>query len=408
MKSFGRRKFLKASLGAMAVAGSTERARAAGDLPFPAVAPEAVQVDPEALSAATAFIDAEIAAGTIPGAGLVATRHGKTFVSHFRGAYRDATGGDQSFHAGVANPLFSFSKGVTATVAVQMQQAGRIHFDDPVVKYIPEYKGGGKDGTTVRHLLTHAAGIPMEAFGPVDTEEAWQGYLKQLCKAEVTWPPGSRTAYHGLSGMFLVGEVIRSVSDRKPWIDICRDHLLDPIGATGFTFTPDPAQSPTAVVPGYFEALGPGKGSLPGHPAGGMFARPEDMLRLLNMIVQGGTWNGRTLIEKDAWNEMLAVQYADTIAEAVAAGKTPAHESWGIGWLVRGTAPTCPGGPWFGFGDGTSPTLFGHAGVDTIYGVGDPARGLAFVLVMTAKLPSAEESTRLRREVSNRVQAAVR
>lgn len=78
-----------------------------------------------------------------------------------------------------------------------------------------------------------------------------------------------------------------------------------------------------------------------------------------------------------------------------------------MGWLVRGTAPKCGAGPWFGFGDGKSPTLFGHAGVDTIYGVGNPARDLAFVFTMTHKLPTAEESTRIRREVSNLLQEAV-
>ncbi len=45
--------------------------------------------------------------------------------------------------------------------------------------------------------------------------------------------------------------------------------------------------------------------------------------------------------------------------------------------------------------------------MDTVYGVGDPVRALAFVFIMTDRPKDAEESTRLRREVSNRLQDAV-
>jgi len=133
----------------------------------------------------------------------------------------------------------------------------------------------------------------------------------------------------------------------------------------------------------------------------------EDMLRVLNLIVQGGAWNGHVLLQPDARQEMLTVQYASEIAVSVAAGNAPAHEHWGLGWLIRGNGDTCGSAHWFGFGDFKSPTLFGHAGVETVYGVGDPARQLAFVFIMTDRPKNAEESTRLRREVSNLLQDAV-
>jgi len=374
---------------------------------FAPAGPADLQVDAEKLAGVVAFIEAEIAAGTIPGAALVATRRGRKFVEHFSGTYRDASGKDKPFHPGVSNPLFSFSKGIAATVAMMVKQEGLIDFDVPVSTYIPEYTGGGKGGTTLRHLLTHAAGIPGVSHGAVDTEEQWNAYLAKLCAAEVEWPVGSRTGYHGLSGIFVVAEAIRRVSGRKSWEAICRERLLDPLGAESVTFAPPRGDGAVSVLPGYFDSIAPGANGIGAHPAGGAFGTADDMLRLLNMIVEGGTWQGKTLLEPEALKEMLTVQYADNIAKDLAAGKSPTHESWGIGWLVRGTAPKCDGGPWFGFGDGMFPTLFGHAGVDTIYGVGDPARELAFVFAMTCKLPSAEESTRLRREVSNRLQSAV-
>lgn len=406
MTHFSRRRFLQSS--ALLAGGlALSRTASSTDSPFPAIAPEEARVDAAKLAELTDFIDAEVAAGTIPGAGVVATRSGRKFIEHFTGTYRDAEGGDLPFHPDVANPLFSFSKGITATIAMLLKQEGLLDFDVPVSTYIPEYTGGGKDATTLRHLLTHAAGIPGVSHGSVEAPEAWQAYLDKLCAAQVEWPVGSRTAYHGLSGMFVVGEAIRRVSGGASWESICRARLFDPLGAESMTFAPPRGAGPFAVLPGYFDSIEPGKNGIGGHPAGGGFGTPDDMLRVLHCLQQGGTWGGETLLRPEAQKELLTVQYAREIDEALAAGKDPVHEPWGIGWLVRGTAPKCPGGPWFGFGDGTSPTLFGHAGVDTIYGVADPARELAFVFVMTKKLATAEESTRLRREVSNRLQGAL-
>lgn len=411
MNTMERRTFLKfagvAAAGA-AAPGCATRCRkpslAASDA-FPVVAPPEVDVDAQRLAKALEFIDAEVRAGSVPGAALVATRRGKKFVEHYCGAYRALDGTDQPFHKKVANPLFSFSKGIAATVAVMAHQDGLIDYDLPVSTYIPEFPAGGKEAVTLRHLLTHSAGIPSVSGGSVLTEELWRAFVKTVCAAPIEWPAGSRTAYHGVSGMFVVAEAVRRVSGMKPWNVLCRERLFEPIGAQSLSFASMAADYPVAALPSYFANLD--KFGLAGHPAGGCFGTPDDMLRVLNLITNGGSWQGKTLIRPDALKEMLSVQYAAQIAEAVAKGQAPAHEPWGLGWLVRGTAPECGAAHWFGFGDSKSPTLFGHAGVDTVYGDGDPARQLAYVFIMTGKPRDAAESTRLRREVSNRLQSAV-
>jgi CubicO group peptidase (beta-lactamase class C family) len=370
---------------------------------FPRIEPAEARVDAEKLAKAVAFVEAEVKAGSMPGAALVATRGGRKFVEHYCGTYRGFDGADKPFGPGVSSALFSFSKGISATVAVMAHQDGLIDYDVPVSTYIPEFKGGGKDVITLRHLLTHSAGIPSVNSGPASTDEEWAAFLKTVCAAEIEWPVGSKCAYHAVSGMFVVAEAVRRVSGMKSWNDICRERLFEPIGAKSLAFGPFPADIPRAVTPGYFTS---DKNGLGGHPAGGCFGTVDDMLRVLNLIVWGGTW-GRSLLRPEARKEMLTVQYADQIAKAVAEGKTPVHESWGLGWLVRGTAPSNPAGYWFGFGDSKSPTLFGHAGVDTVYGDGDPARDLAYVFIITDKARNAEEATRLRREVSNLLQDAV-
>jgi CubicO group peptidase (beta-lactamase class C family) len=207
--------------------------------------------------------------------------------------------------------------------------------------------------------------------------------------------------------MFVVAEAIRRVSDKKPWDEICRERLFDPIGAKSLCFGQPPEAFPVALTPAYFKSMDPDKNAMYGHPAAGCFGTVDDMLRVLNLIVGGGTWHGQTLIQPGPLEEMLTVQYSKEIDSAVANGQDPAHEPWGLGWQLRGTAPKCPAGHWFGFGDSKSPTLFGHAGVDTVYGDGDPARQLAFVFITTDKPRDAAEATRVRREVSNLLQDAV-
>lgn len=413
MSVIERRAFLKyagaAALGS-GIASWAETHRndsVAGGDEFPPVDPAEVKVDAQKLAKAVEFVEAEVKAGSVPGAALVATRRGRKFVEHYCGSYRALTGVDKPFDNTVSSPLFSFSKGISATVAVMAHQDGLIEYDVPVSKYIPEFSAGGKEAITLRHLLTHSAGIPSIASSAVATEEQWSGFVKKVCAAQIEWPAGSRTAYHGISGMFVVAEAVRRVSAMKPWDAICRERLFNPIGAKSFSFGQPPAEFNVAVAPGYFTSLDPEKNSMSGQPAAGCFGTVDDMLRLLNLVVQNGSWHGRTLIKPEPLKEMLTVQYAGEIAKAVADDKPPAHEPWGLGWLVRGAAPKCGAGHWFGFGDSTSPTLFGHAGVDTVYGDGDPARELAFVFITTDKARDAAEATRLRREVSNRLQDAV-
>jgi CubicO group peptidase (beta-lactamase class C family) len=263
-------------------------------------------------------------------------------------------------------------------------QDGLFDYDAPVSKYIPEFVGGGKDRIVVRHLLTHSAGLPGVPLQAVDTEEKWQAAVKTLCAAKVDWEPGSKTLYHGLTGHFLAAEVVRRRSDRKRWETICRERLFQPLGADSLTFSRPGKDVPVAITPHSSRAafkLGPQ--FFEGHPAGGAFGTAGDLLKVLHLHLGKGVWQGKTLIKADAWKEMHTVQYAAQIDQAVKAGKTPSHEPWGLGILLRGPGPATGGHLWFGMGQVKTPTLFGHAGISTIIGVADPERDAALVFLTT-------------------------
>ena len=401
-----RRRFVQASgaLGmGLALAGCKKRGSMNEAGAFPRVDPESVNVDPERLQQAIDFLDEEFAKGSFPGASLVATRHGKTFLEEYRGTYCDGRTRDVSVDGTQLNMVYSFSKVLTATVVALVQQDGLLDYDEPVSTYIPDFTGGGKNAITLRHCLTHSAGIPsIEGLSAVLNDVSWQKSLDAICAYDTEWAPGSKTFYHAWSGAFMAAACTRAVCGMKPWNTICKERLFDPLDATSMTFglpptdarvalTPQPTKLPTPVDPEHFTMLG--------HPGGGCLARVEDMLRLLNMHLNGGVWQGRQLIQKEAFMEMHRIQYAREIDAAVIAGQKPPHEFWALGWLTRGT--TREG--WFGFGDTVSEAAYGHAGINTVIGLADPKSGLALTFLTTDSPKSDPETVRLRNEITNRI-----
>ncbi|MCX6865545.1 MAG: serine hydrolase [Verrucomicrobia bacterium] len=368
------------------------------------VTPEQVGVNPQALQEAIDFISKEFAAKTFPGAALVATRGGRKFVEKYWGTCSGPDRDSIPYDASARNMMYSFSKAITATITVMAHQDGLVDYDVPVSKYIGEFTGGGKESITVRHVLTHSAGLSAAPLIPTYSESQWKAAIAKLCAMEVEWVPGSRTAYHGYSGMLIAAEVVRRVSGNKPWNDICRERLFDPLDS-GFTFRIPTGDAPIALVSkpkSYPWPMDTDHEQSLGHPSAGAFARTDDMLKLLNLHLNNGIWNGKTLIQPDALKEMHRVQYQKQIDASVTAGQVPKHEFWGLGWLLRGTTKES----WFGFGNVASAQTFSHAGVDTVIGLADPANDVAMVFMTTASPGDAAVTMRLRNTVTNKVMAA--
>ena len=369
----------------------------------------AVGISPAAAKKGNAvddFLRMELKAGAFPGAAVVATRGGKPLHERFLGTYCGRHRRANALDSSVVHMFFSISKLITSTVVVMAQQDGGFEYDDPVWKHIPEYRGGGKDATTVRHLLTHAAGVPNVPLASVETEAKWKAAVRTLCAAKVEWPPGSKTQYHGLTGHFLAAEVVRRLSGGQPWAEICRQRLFEPLGATtlsfqlpgegeAFALTPRPDKLPSRYGAIYATAVG--------HPAGACVGTVGDLIKVLQLHLNGGRWGERVLIKPEALAEMHRVQYAREICAAVKAGKPPAHGSWGLGILIKGDGASAGGHAWFGIRDLTGPRVFGHAGFDTVIAVADPDTQVAMVFLTTDSPASSEKTIALRNGVSERV-----
>jgi len=107
--------------------------------------------------------------------------------------------------------IFSASKAITAMVIHKLDEEGILHLEDRVSEFIPEFARHGKERITIRHILSHRAGIPNlppDAFD-LDLLAQPERVVEILCDAKPRTRPGRLLAYHAVSGGFVLAEVVR-------------------------------------------------------------------------------------------------------------------------------------------------------------------------------------------------------
>lgn len=112
--------------------------------------------------------------------------------------------------------VYSTTKGVTAICVHRLAQDRVLDLDVPVASYWPEYAAAGKARTTVRHLLSHRAGLPVvDAHLTPEQALAWDPAVQALAAQAPLWEPGTRHGYHAVTFGWLVGEVVRRATGRS-------------------------------------------------------------------------------------------------------------------------------------------------------------------------------------------------
>jgi CubicO group peptidase (beta-lactamase class C family) len=107
--------------------------------------------------------------------------------------------------------LYSASKAVTAMLVHKLDEMRVFHLEDRVSDYVPEFDRAGKRWITIRHVLSHRAGIPNLPPEAVDLELLAQPekVVEILARARRTGRPGDALQYHAVSGGFVLAEVVR-------------------------------------------------------------------------------------------------------------------------------------------------------------------------------------------------------
>ncbi len=188
------------------------------------------------------------------GASLCARIGGETVLDLWGGLADPETG--RPWAEDTVSIVFSNTKAATALCAHMLAEDGTLDLDAPVVRYWPEYGQGGKQGTTVRMLLDHTAGVPA-LRAPLDDGAAfdWTVMVDRLAAEEPFWEPGTRTGYHGLTFGWLVGEVVRRVSG-KSLGTFFQDAVASPLGIDYWIGLPEAEEGRVAPIIPYRPAAG--------------------------------------------------------------------------------------------------------------------------------------------------------
>jgi CubicO group peptidase (beta-lactamase class C family) len=154
-------------------------------------------------------------------------------IGHARGNGPRDPGDAERVQATTGTPfcVYSTSKAITAFVVHKLCERGLLHLEDPIAEHIPGYERHGKRGITVGHVLAHRAGVPNLPREAMDLDYIDdREFLREvLCDAKPVMMPGARLAYHAVSGGFILGEVVHSVTG-KDIRAVLAEEFLDPLG----------------------------------------------------------------------------------------------------------------------------------------------------------------------------------
>ena len=137
----------------------------------------------------------------------------------------------------------------TATALMQLHQQGLFDFDDPVARHLPAFAGDGKQGITIRELMTHYSGIP-----DADPRGTWSGYEEGLRRAFATptvGPPGSVFRYSDLNFIALAALVEKLSGQTLDAYTL--EHIYTPLGMLHTRFLPPAAWLPKIAPTEYDE-----------------------------------------------------------------------------------------------------------------------------------------------------------
>jgi uncharacterized protein YbbC (DUF1343 family)/CubicO group peptidase (beta-lactamase class C family) len=193
---------------------------------------------PAGFSPIAPIVEAAIARRELPGAVVVVGR-GDAVVYHRAFGQRAVAPAAEPMTEDTIFDLASLTKVVATTTSVmKLMEQGQVRLNDPVALFIPEFARYGKNGITIRHLLTHTSGLRPD----LELEAEFNGSDEAVRRAveEVpTAPPGERFVYSDIN-FFLLGDIVRRVSGVR--LDVyAKREIFEPLGMNDTAFLPPDA-----------------------------------------------------------------------------------------------------------------------------------------------------------------------
>ncbi|HKH50960.1 MAG TPA: lipase LipE [Mycobacterium sp.] len=303
--------------------------------------------------------------------------------------------------------VYSAAKAITTTVVHMLVERGAFSLDDRVCDYLPSYTSHGKDRTTIRHVMTHSAGVPFSTGPRPDLKRMDDSeYAREMLGAlKPIYRPGLVHIYHALTWGPLVREIV-SAATGKNIRDILAAEILDPLGfrwtnygvaerdvalvapshPTGRPLPPPIAAAFRTAVGGTMQQIIPFTNTprfLTGVvPSSNTVSTAYELSRFAEILRRGGELDGVRVMAPETLR--AATRECRRLRPDLATGLAPLR--WGIGYML--------GSNRFGPFGRNAPAAFGHTGLVNIAVWADPDRGLSAGLISSGKPGRHREANR--------------
>ena len=331
------------------------------DLPLPLAAPEELGLSSLRLARLGECLGREIERGRVPGAVALVARRGRLgFFESF--GHRDAASGAPMERNAIFR-IYSMTKPITSVAAMMLWEEGRFLLSDPVAKYLPELadlkvavaRGAQIElvplerPVTIHDLLRHTSGLTYEFRGSGAVQRMYMSakvysraqssadQVATLSKLPLLHQPGTRWEYGRSTDV--VGRLVEVLSGERLGAFFER-HILAPLGMVDTAFhVPRHHQSrlaePFARDPesgGTVQLLEVRSAPNFESGGGGLVSTASDYARFLQMLLSGGSLDGRRLLSR----KTIEFMTADHLGPITGAPDLllPGH-GFGLGFAVR-------------------------------------------------------------------------
>lgn len=319
--------------------------------PLAEAAPSSVGISAERLGWMDQMLEQSVKEGEVPGVVALIARNGK-IVYHKAFGIADAEKNRMQKKDDIFR-IASQTKAITSTAVMMLWEEGKFQLDDPISKYIPEFKNPQVLNTfkyadtsytarpankeiTIRHLLTHTSGLGYgvidgdervkmiyEKAGTTDlftTEEVHIGEIvKKLAKLPLHHHPGEKYTYS--LGLDVLGYFVEVVSG-MPFDQFLTERLFDPLQMNDTRFYLPEAKSERLVAiqerqdgqwknyPNtFYNTNYPISGAKTFFSGGaGLSSTARDYAVFLQMYLNGGEYNGIRILSRTTIESMMSNQ----------------------------------------------------------------------------------------------------
>lgn len=316
--------------------------------------------------------------------------------------------------------IASMTKPIAAVCIGLLVDEGKLTFDDPVEKYLPEFKNLWQISEqtpdrrvlvhpprpiTLRDLLTHTSGLG--EYVATDPHWSLAGMSKSLAREPLRFAPGARWAY-STAGIDTLGRVVE-VASGQPFPEFMQKRLLDPLGMKNTTWWISPAQEKRRAHTYLLNAqtkkleetpifyMYKGEVTDRARPAlggAGLFSTAEDVAKFYQMMLHRGTAGGKQILKPETVAEMTRKQTGDLTARP--------GMPWGLGFSIVEDPQKMDANKILTAGS------FGHGGAFGTQSWADPTKGLIYVfMIQRDKIPNNPDNSPFRRAYQDALTAAL-